>query len=229
MTTRTDAVWTTADRARFFIIPVDSDLPAGSLTLGAGVRSVAVDPDAAAAYEVDAEAARAHANHTFRRGWDTLRDRLPGARLPDLDGLLGAEPAQVIADAGAARDAVRRAAEQIASAAGHPDPARVIDERLARLRADLDDEDGRVARAAKGAAQRLEQPTRALADRLATPVQGEPLPPPRVRRHRGVRGVCRLHGLGPPGLPGALRGRAHPRRDREAAQRGAVGDEVPWR
>jgi hypothetical protein len=166
MTTRTDALWTTTDRARFFIIPVDTDLPSGELTLRAGVRSIAVDPAAAAAYEVDAEVARAHANNTFRRGWDTLRERLPGARLPDLDGLLGAEPARVIADAGAARDALRRAAEQLASAAGHPDPARVIDERLARLRADLEDDDGRVARAAKGAAQRLEQPTRALADRL---------------------------------------------------------------
>lgn len=53
-------LWTTADRARHFLVPEHADVPTGTLALRtAGGRDRRVDPDAVAPYEATEAQARA--------------------------------------------------------------------------------------------------------------------------------------------------------------------------
>ncbi len=165
MPERTVDLWTTHDRRRYFLVPHGQDLPPGDLAIRAGVRRATVAPDAAAPFEVDEPTARAHLNRVARDGWETLRQRLDAvAALPALDELLGAAPADVVADGPTARAALRHALENLATKAGRADAGRVIDERLAALRADLEDDDGRMAHASRRAAESLAASTSELDD-----------------------------------------------------------------
>lgn len=97
-------LWFTPDRARFFLVPPDVELPAGDVA----VRSLQAtagrfDEAALAAHEVDADEARAHVD----AGWEKV------PVVPDLvSGLFGVTPGDLAVDPTKPREARRTLLEK---------------------------------------------------------------------------------------------------------------------
>jgi hypothetical protein len=78
------SLWSTAGRARNFVIPDDRELPPGDLLLRTLTgKRLEVDPAAAAAFEVSAEEAKTWAQAELKQVLGEIRGKIQGG----LDGI----------------------------------------------------------------------------------------------------------------------------------------------
>jgi hypothetical protein len=146
-------LWFTPDRARFFLVPPDFELPPGDLT----VRTLQAtagrfDEAALAAHEVEAGDARAHVD----AGWE----RVPGVS-DVMSALFGVTPGDLAVDPSKPREARRTLLEKASGLVGGWDEQQLADaeERLDRVGETVRREAGRLREEADKLGKALEERT----------------------------------------------------------------------